>query len=488
MHKRTILRITAILITLCVLFALSACGKVTEIDVSTETETMSETQTYSSAADTEVESIDVNTNRRLPSIPEELWDHVYLSCRDMGSCLKFCGRAAFLCVFVTDEESTWTEAEMDAAKLEFEKAAAFISFEAARYGAEAEAVLTYAEGKVEDPDAALWVDLLLEDAGYKSESWAREKVARDALAANGAVVLCYNNKDRSNAHVGISQSDVELVNLYECDSYTFVHETLHLFGAVDFYYPDEVKEMSKRILGDTIMREDVETVDSFTAYLVGWTDQISDEALEFLRETEYLTWDIIDEAHEYETYTGYVENRQYENYVYTGYLKNGVIDGKGKLVFDSGNVYEGDLVYGERHGYGTFTWTDGNVYEGEFTNDEITGKGTFSFANGNVYEGDFVNGSFSGFGIFTESTETVYEGEFTDGRQHGNGKLTFATGNVYEGEFVDGVISGYGVYRWTNGNVYEGNFENNTMNGYGTFTYSDGSVYSGTWSNGDFIG
>ena len=92
----------------------------------------------------------------------------------------------------------------------------------------------------------------------------------------------------------------------------------------DFYYPDEVNEASKRILGDTIMREDVETVDSFTAYLVGWTDQISDKSLEFLRETAHITYEEWVEANKNETYTGYVENKQYDGYVYTGELKNGV--------------------------------------------------------------------------------------------------------------------------------------------------------------------
>lgn len=486
---RVILRLAALLIAFCSMITLSACTDTA--NVGSEKETVANTRPQTETAETTAETLEIKptkTNRRLPSIPEEMWEHVYLSGRDMGTCLKFCGRAAFLCVFVTDDESTWTDAEKDAAKLEFDKAADIISSEAARYGGEAEAVFSYAEGTVGDYNDAFWLDLLLEDAGYKSESWAREKVSRDALAANGAVVLCYNSKDRSNAHVGLAQSDVERVNLYECDSYTFVHEALHLFGAVDFYYPDEVKEMSERILGDSIMREDVATVDSFTAYLVGWTDQMSDEALSFLRRTDYLTWDIINEANEYETYTGYVENRQYENYVYSGYLKNGVIDGKGKLTFDSANVYEGDLVYGEKHGYGTFTWADGNVYEGQFTNDEMTGKGTLSFVNGDVYEGDFVSGIFSGHGIFTESTGTVYDGEFTNGRQNGKCKITFSTGNVFEGTVENGIITGYGIYRWTNGDVYEGYFENNKMNGTGTITYADGSVVTGTWENGNYIG
>ncbi|MBR5447015.1 MAG: hypothetical protein IKV40_01185 [Clostridia bacterium] len=481
---RIMLRAAVVTVMLFCMILLTACGAENNENDSVITDTDTEVNESASA---ETEAV-ANTNYRLPSVPEDMWEHVYLSGRDIGTCLKLNGRNAFLCVFVDCEDEKWTAEDMDAAKAEFEKAGDLISSEAARYGAEAEAVFTYVGGTVTDPDAYFWLDILLEDAGYKSESWAREKVARDALAANGAVVVCFNSKDRSHALVGSTESSTERVTLYEYDDHTIAHEILHLFGAEDFYYPDEVKETADRILGDSIMSGNTLVVDPLTAYLVGWTDLLSDNALEFLEETAHITYEEWLDANKTENYTGYVENKQYDGHVYTGELKNGVKYGKGRLTFDSGNVYEGDFVYGQPHGKGTLIWTNGDVYVGDFTDGAITGKGTISIASsGSVYTGDFKDGNLHGYGVFTSLSGTVYEGEFVDGKENGKGRLTFGYGDCYEGDFVDGNMHGYGVYRWVNGDVYEGYFENSKMYGSGTLTYSDGTSVSGTWSNGELI-
>ena len=435
-RKLYILRaaITFILLFIAVslFFVLTSCTEVSD----------TETESFGSSEQTETATAVQKTDSRLPSVPEEMWDHVFLEYRDRGSCLQLDGKAAFLCVFVNDEESRWTPEEINAAKLEFDKAAEFISKEAKRYGAETEIVLTYAEGTVEDPDAAFWFDCLMENAGYKNEGWAREKVRRDADAANGAVVLCYNNADRSYARRTSIYSSAELMVLYECDSFTFVHEALHLFGAVDFYYPEQVQNAALDTLGNSIMNEDIDLIDSFTAYAVGWTDVISDEALDFLRATSDLTEEALAEAYEEETYTGYVENRRVDNGVYTGEMKNGVMFGKGTLSLDNGDVYEGDIVYGLEHGYGIYTW-----------------------ANGDVYEGDFV-----------------------DGKASGKGKLTCVNGWIYEGDIADGKISGKGVMTMPNGDVYTGDFLNGSFNGQGSYARTDGTVITGTFENGKYIG
>ena len=449
-------------------------------------------------------------SERLPSVPEDLTEHVFLKGRDMGPCLKLCGKAAFLCVFVTDGESTWTEDEMAAAKLEFENAASFISAEAERYGSAVEIAIAYAEGRAENIDTQSSIDTMLEKAGFGNEDMAREKMMKDAQAENGVIVLCYNSDERSFAEIGFSKMSNERMILYDCDCFTFVHEALHLFGAMDLYYPDNVEKSAMNILGDSIMREDVETVDELTAYLVGWTDQISDASLRFLRETSFLTFDMLNTAYTEETYTGYVENREIANFLYTGYVKTGIPDGKGKMFFENGDVYEGDFVFGKEHGYGVFTWADGDVYEGNFKDGKFdghgymtwaggdtyegdfvdgvrTGKGKITFANGDIYEGDFVDGVMSGYGTFSWISGDVYKGSFVDGHTD-KGTLTYLNGDVYEGTLVDGAMSGYGTYRWTNGNVYEGYFENNAMNGTGTFTYSYGTSFTGTWKNGKYVG
>ena len=64
---------------------------------------------------------------------------------------------------------------------------------------------------------------------------------------------------------------------YDSASDTVAHETLHLFGAEDYYYPDSRKALAKQVYPTDIMlcaMSDLAyfTLDSYTAYCVGWTD------------------------------------------------------------------------------------------------------------------------------------------------------------------------------------------------------------------------
>ncbi len=66
---------------------------------------------------------------------------------------------------------------------------------------------------------------------------------------------------------------------------------------------------------------------------------------------------------------------------YEGEWVDGVTEGQGTIVWDSGDHYEGEWKDGMRNGQGTYTSTegDGYVYEGEFQNNERSGKGTMTW-------------------------------------------------------------------------------------------------------------
>lgn len=453
--KRTIIFILLLAISICPMLA--SCGggagglggestgeqsgsnAATEAQTDALTDTQTDEVTHAlTDPNTEAVSTEAKRNPKLPSMPEELWDHVYLTGRSNGNCLSLTGRAALLCVFVNDESSVWTEEAKAEAMKEFERGAEMIKSEAARYGAEAEPVLTYCEGTVEYPDSNWWLDLLLEDIGYKSESWAREKVARDAEAASSAVVVCYNDPERSYAYQAQTSTSVERAMLFERDAFTFAHEILHMFGAVDYYFPEETEKAARSILGESIMNDDVAVIDSLTAYLVGWTDVPSEEALEFLRETADLTAEYLAEKDEEQSLTGHVESYVTESGVYTGELLRGVFEGKGRLVFNSGAVYEGDFVYGSMHGVGKLTYPDGSSYEGDWKEGKMTGVGKLTFKSGTVYEGDVVDGKMHGYGKYTDAEGNVYDGEWNDGKMHGQGQLTLADGTVITGTWENG--------------------------------------------------
>ena len=73
---------------------------------------------------------------------------------------------------------------------------------------------------------------------------------------------------------------------------TIAHELLHQFGAIDYYYPEEVTECAKIYIKDSIMgvgRDDV--LDDLTAYIVGIKDTISASTYHFLEKTMWVDYE-----------------------------------------------------------------------------------------------------------------------------------------------------------------------------------------------------
>lgn len=68
---------------------------------------------------------------------------------------------------------------------------------------------------------------------------------------------------------------------------TIAHEILHLFGAIDFYYPEAVKKQAGVLFPNSIMFYYTETpcIDDLTRYLIGWESKLSPTALLFLQNT-----------------------------------------------------------------------------------------------------------------------------------------------------------------------------------------------------------
>jgi hypothetical protein len=84
---------------------------------------------------------------------------------------------------------------------------------------------------------------------------------------------------------------------------------------------------------------------------------------------------------------------------------------KGEASFPTGK-YTGEFVYGKRHGKGKFVYENGDVYIGDFRNDCITGKGVYLWANGEKYIGRFKSGVMTGRGYKKFNNEDFYSGMF----------------------------------------------------------------------------
>jgi hypothetical protein len=91
-------------------------------------------------------------------------------------------------------------------------------------------------------------------------------------------------------------------------------------------------------------------------------------------------------------------------------------------------------------GKGKMMWEVGDVYEGDFKNDFIEGIGEYRWSNGDVYFGDWKRDVREGKGVFTfskrgASAGIVYEGEYKDDNRHGIGVSTYPNGKKEKQEW-----------------------------------------------------
>lgn len=99
---------------------------------------------------------------------------------------------------------------------------------------------------------------------------------------------------------------------------------------------------------------------------------------------------------EYLTFTSDKGNKVY----YVGQVKNGMANGVGVALWNTGSRYEGEWKDNRRHGKGVFYWQDGEYYEGEYKEGKRHGFGTYYWPNGDKYIGEWQNDRRSGEGKF----------------------------------------------------------------------------------------
>ena len=167
-------------------------------------------------------------------------------------------------------------------------------------------------------------------------------------------------------------------------------------------------------------------------------------------------------------------------------------------VLEDGSIYKGRLVDGQMHGYGVLNYHAENAkervrYEGEFKENQPNGKGKMIWRSGETYVGDWVNDTKEGFGIMhynpiDDPTRLSYEGEWKDGSFHGQGQMKFRDGRLLKGRWKDNEVEGVAMLTYPKENKhkrmsYEGEFLNYKMHGKGRFIWSDGCVYQGEFKN-----
>lgn len=330
-----------------------------------------------------------------PVTPEEEWsDHLYLRYKDMGYCESLTGNVLFTFVFVSDSGSSWTYSALSEAENTLASEIVMLEYSSNSYGVDLSVSHQFLSASVSieagyDNDYQ-WSEMVMGDLGYGSVSDAQLALESSYDVDAAPIIFVLPKSGRPYAYPAESAAEEEYAVLYTDELNAFRHELFHLFGAEDYYYPDVVEQAVFDYLPNSIMWDSAGVLDDFTAYCIGWRDDLSDSAVSFLEATAHVTMDDINAALEEEQFTGYGSQWYGEDY-YEGYLEMGVPNGTGIYVFADGDRYEGDFVDGYFHGNGTYTFSDGEYYVGEFQYDYFHGYGTYYFNDGTSWSGYWIN-------------------------------------------------------------------------------------------------
>lgn len=439
----------------------------------------------------------------------EYSDHLVFQSVNLGSCRELTGDVAIQVVFVDGDEGAWDEKNMAEYKKAMGQAYDQLTRWGRDYGQEVRISLRYAH-------TAESMDLDFLD----SDAWADHVLNNADLPARGddsvymqecmPIIFLLNEGGRAYACANASETYNDYLICFNNSTVSsFSHELLHLYGAVDYYYPLAYQEAAQKYFPQSIMftTEEHKEFDGLTAYIIGWTDTLDENARAFLEDTRHIRQEDLENAQEETLFTGYATQVK-EHYTYTGEWVMGAWEGKGILEWTNGARYEGEFSGGLRHGrglmtlpeneiymgdykteqkngYGVQVWPDMGIYAGYWENDAPAGKGVRVLTDGTVMSGPMDHWLINGQGTELSADGAFYTGAFENGVRHGYGTQVWADGTVYRGDWLNGQMTGQGTYLWPDGSYYHGGMVNGGLNGYGIFVDAAGNLYHGNWVNGN---
>lgn len=421
------------------------------------------------------------------NIPDAYKDNHYLSSMDGGYCENMVDSMVVYFLFVNDPTDGWTQAEVSEAEAALLDELRTLLGEAESYGVDLQINYVFDSVNIStefNRNSDAWKTEALRQAGWSHNLQDQRVMEEFYEASNVPVVFLVDEPGRSFANFYYYGNGFESVTICQKDYTALRHEMCHVFGARDMYFPQETVDAAEMYLPNGIMYGDCRgEVDPLTAFVIGWTDELSNEAIAFLQATNSLTEEYIEQAKQQDQLTGY-GTRYFEGGYYEGDMVEGVFHGEGTCYWDDGYVYTGTWVNGVREGYGVMTGTDGYRYEGYWKNNQPHGTGELVLASGDTYTGSFADGKIHGKGTYTWTNGIEYSGDWVNGKREGKGTITWPDGSYYTGDFQNDKFHGKGErYYAEYGTKYVGDFANGKRHGWGIYYYADGRIYEGRWEN-----
>ena len=228
------------------------------------------------------------------ALPET--EHFAFKAMDRGVNAKLLGDVEIILVYVSTPNHPWTSEQKDAVRKVSFSSVDIMMAEAKRYGAD----LNLSFGGLDftipyEYDADLtWYFYILNNIFHVDSIVDICEYYEKSLDKDGTpIIFLFNSWDISYSYS--SNEDYPEWNEELCvifcdtdmhDNY-LTHELLHQYGAIDLYdYNKEgVEAVAKKYFPNSDMLTVSHEIDPLNAYLVGWTDSLTDDAIYFLNET-----------------------------------------------------------------------------------------------------------------------------------------------------------------------------------------------------------
>ena len=119
-------------------------------------------------------------------------------------------------------------------------------------------------------------------------------------------------------------------------------------------------------------------------------------------------------------YEGIFSDIEYSNAYYVGMvakkvLNDPILQGVGRMTYDSGLIYVGGFDQGVYSGKGQIYYTDGGRYFGEFLGGKANGPGILLYPNGAIIDAIFRNGKAHGEGVYKSQADKYYKVTWNNG-------------------------------------------------------------------------
>ena len=375
-----------------------------------------------------------NTYNSNTTLNVNIETHPLVIYKDKGCCKHLTGDIALTTIFVDDPVYKWSNQDIKEKQANRDIYISNIVSQAKDYGLNLNIVAkdhyTVSLTEITDNNHSQWVDTVLGNARLPLSD-SIEGYLESLYNVDEAPVMFFINKPGNSYYVRSStDSGFEYAVIFNDDP-DYRPYLYGMYGAID-YNTSSCKDVAEQYYSNSIMLDanSFATTDSLTAYILGWVDELDDEAVYFLNETSSTS--------------------------------------------NNSSSYQND----------TNKNSSSNTSQNNQNSSHVVpaGSDVGPILTPQTPPTD-TNGTYTGFQTIKQSGCT-YSGHFLDGFKHGNGSIDFPNGDQFIGQWNYNIINGFGTYCFSNGDIYTGNFTNGKINGNGKYTWSNGDEYDGAWSNG----